>query len=73
MNYVYFVIPAGNYAMFKAYGHTSLTQATRDYIYGTWLPNSGYERREGPDFEITDVMNSSFPDHMRLTIYIPVD
>ncbi|MNO18373.1 Right origin-binding protein [compost metagenome] len=73
MNYVYFVIPAGNYAMFKAYGHASLTQATRDYIYGTWLPNSGYERREGPDFEITDVMNSSFPDHMRLTIYIPVD
>ncbi|WP_379153025.1 effector binding domain-containing protein [Paenibacillus sp. sgz5001063] len=72
-NYHRFILPAGKYAMFKAYGPASLTPTTRNYIYGTWLPNSGYERREGPDFEITDVMNSSFPDHMRITIYIPVD
>ncbi|WP_438493997.1 effector binding domain-containing protein [Paenibacillus sp. IHBB 3054] len=34
---------------------------------------TNYERREGPDFEITDVLNSSYPDNMRITIYIPVD
>ncbi|MGN7763743.1 AraC family transcriptional regulator [Paenibacillus sp. 22594] len=72
-NYAQLVLPAGKYAMFKAYGPASLTATTRNYIYGTWLQNSGYERREGPDFEITDVVNSSFPDHMRITIYIPVD
>lgn len=71
--YVQFDIPAGNYAMFKAHGPAGLSQSTRDYIYGTWLPNTNYERREGPDFEITDVLNSTYPDYMRITIYIPVD
>lgn len=71
--YVDIQLPAGKYAMFKAYGPAGLTSQTRDYIYGTWLPNSNYERREGPDFEITDVLHSTFPDQMRISIYIPVD
>lgn len=44
----------------------------RRYIYGTWLPNSKYERREGPDFEITDVLNSTIPNEMKMKIYIPI-
>ncbi|MBT2292090.1 AraC family transcriptional regulator [Paenibacillus albidus] len=71
--YVRFEIPEGNYAEFKAFGGTELVQQTRDYIYGTWLPESNYERREGPDFEITDVLRSTFPNDQRVKIYIPVD
>jgi AraC family transcriptional regulator len=66
-------IPSGKYAKFKVSGSTELVQNTRRYIYGTWLPNSNYERREGPDIEVTDVLNSSFPDDMKMTIYIPIE
>lgn len=70
--FVRFDIPGGTYAVFQAFGSDGLVQQTRTYIYGTWLPNSNYERREGPDFEVTDVMRSSFPDFLRITVYIPV-
>ncbi|WP_371874750.1 hypothetical protein [Clostridium fungisolvens] len=33
---------------------------------------SNYERREGPDFEVTDVCNSMYPEKMKMKIYIPV-
>lgn len=36
-------------------------------------PQFYFERREGPDFEITDVMNSSFPDYLSIKIYIPIE
>ncbi|WP_232696462.1 AraC family transcriptional regulator [Brevibacillus daliensis] len=62
-------LPAGTYAMFVV---KDSVQQTRDYIYGTWLPQSKYERREGPDFEITDVCHSIFPHDMKIEIYIPV-
>lgn len=70
--YVHMQLPAGTYAEFKAYGPPHTVQEIRDYIYGTWLPQSNYDRREGPDFEITDVMKSSYPDEMRIKIYIPI-
>ncbi|ADO57287.1 AraC family transcriptional regulator [Paenibacillus polymyxa] len=65
-------IPAGKYAEFDASGSNGRVQNIRDFIYGTWLPNSNFERREGPDFEITDVMNSS-PDHLNMKVYIPIE
>lgn len=67
-----FEIPAGQYAEFEANGPAGLVQEVRDFIYGTWLPNSNYERKEGPDFEVTDVINSTFPDDLRIKIYIPL-
>lgn len=70
--FVCFEIPDGKYAKFTVNGPADLVQNTRTYIYGTWLPNSNYERREGPDFEITDVCNSVYPDGMKMTIYIPI-
>ncbi|MFL1676000.1 effector binding domain-containing protein [Paenibacillus dendritiformis] len=70
--YVHMQLPAGTYAEFKAYGPAHTVQEIRDYIYGTWLPQSNYDRREGPDFEVTDVMKSSYPDEMRIKIYIPI-
>lgn len=65
-------IPEGKYAEFKVNGTTDLVQNTRRYIYGAWLLNSKYKRREGPDFEITDVLHSTFPNKMKMKIYIPI-
>ncbi|MBD5799440.1 transcriptional regulator [Bacillus pseudomycoides] len=70
--FVNFEIPEGKYAEFKVNGSTDLVQNTRRYIYGTWLPNSNYERREGPDFEITDVLQSIYPNQMKVIIYVPI-
>lgn len=42
-------IPQGTFAVFT----TTLPNMVEayDYAYNTWLPNSGYERHEAPDFE----------------------
>lgn len=71
-SFVHLDIPGGTYAMFEVNGRTELVQNTRRYIYHTWLPNANYERREGPDFEVTDVRRSCFPDDMKMKIYIPI-
>lgn len=65
-------LPAGLYAEFTVDGPAAMAQDIRRYIYGVWLPNSNYSRREGPDFEITDVRQSRFPDRMRMKICLPV-
>ncbi|TJZ78866.1 effector binding domain-containing protein [Chitiniphilus eburneus] len=65
-------LPAGWYAEFDASGPIDTVPRIRDYIYGTWLPNSRYERTDGPDFEINDVCSSCFPDDLRIKVYIPL-
>jgi AraC family transcriptional regulator len=65
-------IPEGKYAEFKINSSVGMAQNTWRYIYGTWLPNSNYERREGPDFEVTDVCKSVHPGNMSMRIYIPI-
>lgn len=65
-------IPEGKYAVFNVEGSVEIAQNNWRYIYKTWLLNSNYERSEGPDFEITDVCNSIYPDKMKMKIYIPV-
>jgi AraC family transcriptional regulator len=42
-------IPQGTFAVFT----TTLPNMMEayDYAYNTWLPNSGYERLEAPDYE----------------------
>lgn len=69
---IQFEIPEGKYAVFSMNGTTEASQHTRRYIYGVWLPNSNYERNEGSDFEITDVINSAYPNQMKMKIYIPI-
>ncbi|MEO2203810.1 effector binding domain-containing protein [Paenibacillus pabuli] len=66
--YTAFEIPGGLYAEFTVDGSG---QDIRKMIYGSWLPQSNYERREGPDFEITDVWRST-PEQLDMKIYIPV-
>ena len=69
---VQFEVPEEKYAVFTMNGAAEAIQNTRRYIYGVWLPNSNYKRNEGPDFEITDVINSVYPDDMNIKIYIPI-
>ena len=45
-------IPSQQIAMFKKVGHETSSHLTIDYIYGIWLPNSGYKRGQGYDYEI---------------------
>jgi len=45
------VIEGGKYAVFEHRGEMSKIQFTFDYVYGTWLPNSGCEIDKRADFE----------------------
>jgi AraC family transcriptional regulator len=60
-------IPEGTYAVFK--GSLSTIQETFDYIYGEWLPVSGYRRAPGPEFEL---YNQDFERDQTIYTYIPV-
>lgn len=66
--YTYLEIPGGLYAEFTTEGSE---QDVRKMIYGSWPPASKYERREGPDFEVTDVWKST-PERLDMKIYIPI-
>lgn len=70
--FIHVELPAGQYAEFILNSSAEGIQNTRRYIYGVWLPNSNYERDRGPDFEITDVMQSIYPHTMKMKIYIPI-
>jgi len=47
-----FRIPAGKYAMFTHKGTAQEFRQTWQQIYDQWLPQSGYQLREAPHFEI---------------------
>lgn len=70
--FIHLELPSGQYAEFILNSSAEGIQNTRRYIYGVWLPNSNYERDMGPDFEITDVMQSIYPHNMKMKIYIPI-
>jgi AraC family transcriptional regulator len=62
-------VPANTYAVFE----TTLPKIseTFDYIFGAWLPTSGYQQTAGPYFERYGEDFS--PDNPKLSIYIPVE
>lgn len=70
--FIHLEIPAGKYAEFSLTSTAEGIQNTRRYIYGVWLPHSHYERDTGPDFEVTDVMHSTYPHALNMKIYIPL-
>jgi AraC family transcriptional regulator len=47
-----FVIPGGMYAVFDHRGGPAAAERTFGYIFGTWLPASGYSIDNRPHFEI---------------------
>jgi AraC family transcriptional regulator len=46
------IIPMGQYAVFHYKGKPSEAQETFRFIYGTWLPDSGYEMDDRPYFAL---------------------
>lgn len=48
------VIPGGKYAVFHYKGYHDKTQYIVDYIYSTWLPKTGIETDQRPEFTWLD-------------------
>ncbi len=46
------ILKAGLYAVFQYKGNPNNFADTYHYIFGTWLPNSGYETDNRPHFEV---------------------
>jgi AraC family transcriptional regulator len=60
------------YACFETHGVADTTRMSLDYIYGFWLPQSGYKRATGFDMKIFDFrMRLDRPDSIS-TYCIPV-
>lgn len=65
-------ISGGNYAEFIHRGPMSQIEHTMDYIYGTWFPQSGRNRGEGPDLSMhTDKTNPASTEN-EIRILIPL-
>ena len=68
-------IPERTYAVFTHKGplFPNHLQQTYDYIYGTWVPQSGYELDGGFDFEFYDERFTTVDDDAsELDIYVPI-
>jgi AraC family transcriptional regulator len=65
-----FEVPGGKYAVFT----TTLPKLgeTFQYAYSTWLPQSGYQHADGPDFELYgEYFNPQDPES-EFEVYIPI-
>lgn len=68
-------VPARTYAVFTHKGKLfpNYLPQTYDYIYGTWLPGSGYELDGGFDFELYDERFKAIDDPAsEMDIYVPI-
>lgn len=61
------------YAIFENIGLAEKSLATIDFIYGTWLPDSGYKRAKGFDFEIFDHRYSLDNPHSVSRYCLPIE
>ena len=66
-----FEVPGGEYAVFT----TTLPKLgeTFQYAYQTWLPQSGYQHADGPDFELYDEYFNPQDPESQLGIYIAIE
>lgn len=66
-------IPEATYAKFIHRGHVSTVQATIKKIWKSWLPHSGLEVADGPDFEVYESKRFSLnSNYSEVDIYIPI-
>lgn len=67
------IIPGSKYAAFTARGKMpeAIQQMWKD-IYGKWFPASGYERTNGPDYELYDKRSEINDENCEVDIYIPI-
>ena len=66
-------IPGGKYAVFVHKGPYEKLESSYDYIFGKWLPESGLELRNAPEFEkYLNSPENTKPEKLRTEIYIPI-
>ena len=65
-------VPAQTYAIYPCI--LLEIKAAFDYIYQTWLPSSGCERADAPEFEYygTEFTTVADPARARMYLYVPV-
>jgi AraC family transcriptional regulator len=66
-------LPESTYAKFTHKGKISDIKHTVQYIWGTWIPESGYKLREIADFELYDERFNPMTGEGEVDIYVPLD
>lgn len=66
------VIPAGEYAVARFELDTTEYAGAWDWVYGSWLPESGYVPDDRPSFELYPDVESSVEGKKVVDIYIPI-
>lgn len=65
-------VPGGSYAKFTHKGPASAVGHTMHYIYGAWLPKSGRQLTEGPEFSLYPPDYDPKSEDGELYIYLPL-
>lgn len=66
-------VTGGKYAVFTHKGSYKKLEASYDYIFGKWLPESGYELRNIRGFEkYLNAPDGTKPEKLRTEIYVPI-
>lgn len=60
------------YAIFEVKGPPQSCHIVADYIYGIWLPQSGFKRADGYDFEVFSCDNQTDIAENALRYHIPI-
>ncbi|WP_159455139.1 effector binding domain-containing protein [Pseudobacteriovorax antillogorgiicola] len=66
------LIPGARYARFRHDGPLDAFASTLDFIWGKFLPESDYDRLDGPDMEIYDADFDPIGETVRIDVLIPV-
>ena len=67
-----FVLPGGLYAVFLYHGSSGEAAGVFQYIFGTWLPQSGYALDNRPHFEILGEKYKNADPNSEEEIWIPI-
>lgn len=67
------VIPEGRFAVFIHRGPANTFPKTAEFIYGQWLPSSGYQLANKPHFEVMDkgYLGPEHPDSEE-EVWVPI-
>jgi AraC family transcriptional regulator len=65
-------IPEHRYAVFSHRGHISTMRATVYTIWNKWLPESGYQHADAPDFERYDERFDARSSNGTVAIWLPI-
>lgn len=65
-------IPTSKYAVFLHKGPASEGYKTFQYIFGTWLPNSGFELDNRPHFEVLGEKYKNNEQNSEEEVFIPI-